>query len=224
MVESIADEKGDAGRLRRSFMQAMGFAALLWVIKLLEATLDLNFIQYGVYPRQLNGLAGVLFAPLVHGSWYHLFANTAPVAVLGTSLLYVYPRSAKTVIPVIYVGSSLLVWLFARSAYHIGASGLIFGLMFFLFTLGVLRWERRAIALSLLVFFLYGGMFLGVLPGKPGTSFESHFFGALLGIVLAFVLKRRDPPAPEKKYSWETEAAVAKEENDSGGGVARRSH
>ena len=216
MVESIPDKHGDTRRLRRSFISVMAFVTVLWSIKLLDTTMDLNLIQYGVYPRRLFGLAGVVCTPLLHGSWHHLFANTMPIAVLGTSLLYVYPRSAKIVIAVVYLGSGLLVWLFARSAYHIGASGLVFGLMFFLFTLGVLRWDRRAIALSLLVFFLYGGFFLGVLPGRPGVSFESHFFGALLGVLLAFLLKRRDPPFPERKYSWETEADITEEQDDPG--------
>ncbi len=218
MVESIPDGNGDTRRLRRAFLAAVAFVTVLWLIKLLETTMDLSLIQYGVYPRRLSGLTGVVFTPLLHGSWHHLFANTMPIAVLGTSLLYVYPRSAKIVIAVVYLGSGLLVWLFARSAYHIGASGLVFGLMFFLFTLGVLRWDRRAIALSLLVFFLYGGFFLGILPGSPGVSFESHFFGALLGVLLAFRLRRRDPPSPERKYSWETEAEIAEEYDDPGRG------
>jgi len=217
MAESIPNPDGDTRRLRRSFMLTMSFVAVLWLIKLAETMFDLNLIQYGTYPRRLEGLTGVFFTPLLHGSWYHLFANSAPIAVLGTSLLYVYPRSAKVVIPVIYLGSSLMVWVFARSAYHIGASGLSFGLMFFLFTIGVLRWDRKAIALSLMVFFLYGGMILGVFPGNPGVSFESHFFGALIGIVLAFLLKHQDPAPPEKRYSWETEPGAVGEDDAFGG-------
>ena len=213
MAESIPNPDSDTRRLRRSFILAMSFVAVLWLIKLVEVMFDLNLVQYGVYPRRPNGLTGVLITPLLHGSWYHLFANTAPIAVLSTSLLYVYPRSAKIVIPVIYFGSSLGVWLFARSAYHIGASGLTFGFMFFLFIIGVLRWDRQAIALSLLVFFLYGSMIWGVFPGNPGISFESHFFGAFIGILLAFLLKRHDPAPPEKKYSWENESDAVDEED-----------
>jgi membrane associated rhomboid family serine protease len=76
-------------------------------------------------------------------------------------------------------------------------------MMFFVFTIGALRWDRRAIALSMVVFFLYGGMIWGIFPSEPGVSFESHFFGAALGVLLAFVLRRLDPPPPEKKYEWE---------------------
>ena len=181
----------------------MSFAAFLWLIKLVDVIFGFDFVQYGVYPRQPSGLMGIVWAPLIHGSISHVFANTAPIIILGTALLYGYPKSAKVVIPVIYLASGVGVWLFARSAYHIGASGLTFGIMFFVFTIGVLRWDRRAMMLSLVVFFLYGGMIWGIFPSAPGISFESHFFGALIGIVLAILFKGHDPAPPEKRYSWE---------------------
>jgi membrane associated rhomboid family serine protease len=153
----------------------------------------------------VDTLGGVLLAPLLHGSLTHLLANTPPILVLGTVLLYGYPRASPIVLPVVYLGSGLGVWLFARPGWHLGASGLTFGVLFFVFTVGVLRWDRRSIALALVVFLLYGGMIWGILPTAPGISFESHLFGALLGVILAFALRRLDPPAPEKTYSWEAE-------------------
>ena len=173
------------------------------VIKLFDMVFGFDFVQYGVYPRRPSGLIGIACAPLIHGSILHVFANTAPIIVLGTAILYGYPKSAVIAIPGIYLGSGVGVWLFARSAYHIGASGLTFGMMFFVFIMGVLRWDRRAISLSLLVFFLYGGMIWGIFPSTPGISYESHFFGAFIGIVLAIFLKGHDPFPPEKQYSWE---------------------
>ena len=98
------------------------------------------------------------------------------------------------------------MWLFGRESYHIGASGLTFGMMFFVFAIGVVRWDRRAIALSLIVFFLYGGMVWGVFPGDPEISYESHLFGALLGVALAVLLRKLDPERAPKRYSWEDEA------------------
>jgi membrane associated rhomboid family serine protease len=148
---------------------------------------------------------------LIHTSFPHLLANTAPLLLLGTALLYGYPRSAKIVIPAVYFGSGLGVWLFARDAFHVGASGLTFGFMFFVFTVGVLRWDKRATALSLVVFFLYGGMIWGIFPSKPDISFESHFFGAMIGIALAVLLRNYDPYPPEKKYSWEEDEGVDQE-------------
>ena len=161
--------------------------------------------SYGVYPLRASGLWGILWAPLIHGSLSHVFANTLPIIILGTALLYGYPRSAKIVIPVIYIGSGVGVWLFARSSYHIGASGLTLGMMLFVFTIGVLRWDKRAIALALIVSFLYGGTIWGIFPGNPQISYESHLFGAVVGITLAILFKNHDPAPPEKKYSWENE-------------------
>ena len=201
----LEDPQDDRKRLKQSFIIAAGFTALLWVIKLIEVISGARLVQYGVYPGSLLGLQGVLFAPLIHSSISHLFANTAPLLILGTALLYGYPRSARIVIPVVYLLTGLCVWLFARQVWHIGASGLTFGFMFFIFTIGALRWDRKAIALSMIVFLLYGGMIWGVFPGRPGISFESHLSGAVIGLVLAVLLRDTDPRPPEKKYSWEDE-------------------
>jgi len=212
MQENPPGSESDARRLRQAFVLAASFAALLWLIKLAELLFGLDLVPYGVYPHRLSGLVGILWAPLIHGSLAHLFANTAPLIILGTALLYGYPRSAWIVLPVVYAGSGLGVWLFARDAWHIGASGLTFGMMFFVFTIGALRWDRRAIALSLVVFFLYGGMIWGIFPYDPEISYESHFFGAVIGVVLAIVLKNYDPAPPTKKYSWEDEAEADAEQ------------
>ncbi|NNJ97072.1 MAG: rhomboid family intramembrane serine protease [Gammaproteobacteria bacterium] len=205
----------DTHHLKQSFKIAAAFTVVLWSTKIIEVALGASLGQYGVYPGQLSGLIGILLSPLIHSSFLHLLANTAPLLILGTALLYGYPKSAKIVIPAVYFGSGLCVWLFAREAYHIGASGLSFGFMFFVFTIGALRWDRRAIALSLIVFFLYGGMIWGIFPSKAGISFESHFFGAMIGLILAVVLRHHDPYSPEKHYDWE-EDDVTELESDQG--------
>jgi membrane associated rhomboid family serine protease len=199
----------DTRRLRFAFAVSVSFATLLWVVKLAEYLGGLDFTRFGIYPRQAGGLVGVLCSPFIHASFAHLFANTAPIIVIGTMLLYGYPRATKVLLPVVYFGSGVTVWMFAREAYHIGASGLIFGILFFILTVGALRWDRRAIALSLVVFFLYGGMIWGVLPVADDVSFESHLSGALVGIVLAFLLRHHDPEPPQKQYSWEREETEA---------------
>lgn len=175
------------------------------MIKIWEVLLGLELATYGIYPRRLSGLVGILTAPFIHGSVAHLLSNTAPIIILGTALLYGYPKSARIVLPLLFLGTGLGVWLFGRESYHIGASGLAFGMMFFVFAIGVVRWDRRAIALSLIVFFLYGGMVWGVFPGDPGISYESHLFGALLGVALAVLLRKLDPEPAPKRYSWEDE-------------------
>lgn len=205
MTDSGTTSENDARRLRRSFFIAASFATVLWLIKLVEITFDIDLTPYGVYPLRASGLSGILWAPLIHGSLSHVFANTAPIIILGTALLYGYPRSAKIVIPVTYLGPGVGVWLFARGAYHVGASGLTLGMMLFVFTIGVLRWDKRAIALALIVSFLYGSTIWGIFPGDPRISYESHLFGAAIGVALAIIFKTYDPAPPEKKYSWEDE-------------------
>ena len=207
------DTNTDAQRLRMAFVVALSFASFLWVVKFVEFMGGVDFTHLGIYPRRLGGLVGVLTSPFIHGSFAHLFANTAPITVMGTMLLYGYPRAAKVLLPAVYLGGGVAVWLFAREAYHIGASGLAFGMLFFVFTVGVIRWERRTMALSLVVFFLYGGMISGLVPGAHDISFESHLSGALIGVVLAFLLRHRDPESPRKQYSWEREKTEA-DDND----------
>jgi membrane associated rhomboid family serine protease len=211
---SLNNPREDSRHLKRSFTIVASFTAVLWLIKIVEMIAGFNLARYGVYPGLPDGLTGVIWAPLIHTSFSHLFANTAPLLLLGTALLYGYPRSAKIVIPTVYFGSGLGVWFFARDAFHVGASGLTFGFMAFVFTVGVLRWDKRATALSLVVFFLYGGMIWGIFPTKPDISFESHFFGALIGIVMALLLRNYDPYPAEKHYSWENDEATDPEPDD----------
>lgn len=213
VFESRQEITKDRRRLRRAFYGALGFAGLLWMLAAVDSLFDLHLVRHGLLPRRWEGLDGVLWAPLIHRSFGHLFSNTGPLVVLGTALLYGYPRSSRIVLPVVYIGSGLAVWLFARPAFHIGASGLVFGLLFFVLTIGMLRWDRRAIMISLVAFLLYGGMIWGVLPTTPGVSFESHLAGALIGAFLAFRLRDLDPPPPEKRYSWEDEEDEALDEH-----------
>ena len=206
-IENSSAARSDTRRLRIAFTVSFSFALLLWVVKLTEYLSGIDFAQAGIYPREAAGLGGILLAPFIHGSVAHLFANTPPVIVIGTLLLYGYPRASKVFLPVAYLGSGFAVWLLAREAYHIGASGLTFAMLFFVLTIGVLRWERRNIAISLVVFFLYGGTISGILPGAREISFESHLSGALIGIMMAFLLRNRDPGPARKRYSWEDEEA-----------------
>lgn len=204
-LETHGGSHGSAPTLRTSLVPAAAFVGLLWLVQLAETLFHLQLYAFGVYPRTLEGLVGVLTGPLIHGSWRHLLANTLPLLVLGTALLYGYPRAARLALPVLYVGSGLGVWLFGRASYHIGASGLAHGMMFFVFVMGILRWDRQAIALALLVFFLYGGMVWTILPQGPTISYEAHLSGAVLGVLLAFSLRNRDPRPAVKRYSWEDE-------------------
>lgn len=191
--------------LKLSALFVFTFIAFLWLLKSVELMTGLSLVEFGILPGKLSGMLGILLAPLIHGSFEHLVANTLPIFILGVCILHIYPRAAFHSLPIIYIVSGIGVWLFARPVYHIGASGLSYGLMFFIFVIGILRRDRLAIAISMLVFFLYGSMVWGILPHDPNISFEYHFFGAMTGLVLAFIMKDRDPKIPVKRYAWEDE-------------------
>jgi len=181
------------------------FVALLWLIQITSEIFGLDLVRLGVYPGEMSGLRGILFAPLIHSSFTHIFSNTPPLLVMGTAMLLGYPRSSKFVFPVIYFGVGLMVWIFGRESFHVGASGINFGLLAFVFVIGALRWDKKAIALSCLVFFMYGSMIWGIFPTEPNISFESHFFGAAIGALCAIIFRNVDARPPEKHYDWEDE-------------------
>lgn len=189
---------------RLAIKLVLGFVALLWLIPLLGWGLDLQ--QFGVRPHQPVGLLGIVFAPLLHANLAHLIANTVPVAVLGIVMLHLYPTGSFRVLPAIYFGPGIAVWLFARDGNHVGASGLVYGLVAYIFVAGLIRRDRRAIGASLLVAFLYGTLVWGLFPLEPGVSWETHLAAAVIGIVMAVLLRDTDLP-PRVEYSWEREPA-----------------
>jgi membrane associated rhomboid family serine protease len=186
----------------RKLIIPLTFPILLWIIYIVTYLFNISTYQLGILPRNLSGLIGIFTSPLIHGGFSHLISNTAPLIVMGFSIFYFYPKVAYKVFTIIYFGTGILVWIFAREAYHIGASGIIYGFVSFLFFSGVFRKDNRSIALALVVVFLYGGLIWGVLPVEKGVSWESHLFGAFVGIIPAFIFRKIDPP---KRYDWEDE-------------------
>ncbi len=186
----------------RKLFIPLTFPVLLWVIYLVTHLLDISTYKLGILPRNFSGLVGIFTSPLIHGGFSHLISNTAPLIVMGLGIFYFYPKVAYKVFTIIYLGTGVLVWIFAREVYHIGASGIIYGFVSFLFFSGIFRKDNRSIALALVVIFLYGGLIWGVLPVEKGVSWESHLFGAIAGIIASFVFRKVDPP---KKYDWENE-------------------
>ena len=200
--------RADSERARANFRLAaklsFGFVALIWLIELLNWALELSPGVFGVRPRQWAGLPGILLAPLMHSGFAHLIANTPPLLIAGTAMLYLYPASALRVLPAIYFGPGLAVWLFARGGVHLGASGLVYGLVSYIFFAGLIRRDRRAIAASMLVAFMYGALVWGILPIERGVSWETHLAAALIGVALAIALRRLDLPV-RRRFSWEDE-------------------
>ncbi len=204
-IPSTHSSPQDLRRLKKAFYITLSFTILLWIIEIVKYISGLELYKLGVNPSHSIGLIGVIFAPLIHASFEHLISNTPAIIILGTALIYGYPRSCWFVLAVIWFVAGLGVWFTARPVYHFGASGLTYGMMAFVFVAGVLRRDRLAISLSLLVFFLYGTMIWGIFPHQPGVSFETHLWGAGLGILCAIVLRNIDPIPPRKRYTWENE-------------------
>lgn len=176
---------------------------ILWLIHTLTYLQGWQTAQLGVYPRVWSEIWGIFTAPLIHGSWGHLASNSFPLLFLSAGVLYFYPEIRWPVLITSYLAPGLWVWVAARSSYHIGASGMVYALAFFLFFSGVFRRDFRSLTLALAVAFFYGSMVWGIFPMEEGVSWESHLFGGLAGIVMAWYFRKRGEP--RKKYSWEDE-------------------
>ncbi|MEM1080587.1 MAG: rhomboid family intramembrane serine protease [Pseudomonadota bacterium] len=176
-----------------------------------DQLLDLNLIRFGLHPRDGMGLMGVVTTPLLHFNLSHIVSNSLPLLIGGTMMLYLFPNASVRALPVLYFGSSALAWLFARDSIHIGASGLIYGLLAFVFVSGILRRDMRSVGAALLIWFLYGSMIWGVLPAAPDMSWELHASGFVLGVWMAVVFRNWDRP-PMKRYDWEDDDAEGRDE------------
>ncbi len=194
-------------KFRESLIIPFWLIVLLWAIQAFQSLTGVSLGTYGVYPREVFGLRGILFSPLLHSGWSHLLANTPPLFVLTAMALFFYRRIAFRSFAMIYLLTGIAVWLFARDrAFHIGASGVVYGLVAFMFWNGIFRRNLKSIVLSLIIVFYYGGMFVGIVPGEKDVSWESHLLGGLVGIFAAFWYKGVDEPDEHRPlYSWEQE-------------------
>ncbi len=193
------------------------FIAVIWLVFAYGYFNNVNFTSYGVLPRQISGLKGVIFSIFIHGDLEHIASNSLPVLVLGMLLFFFYKPIAKSVFIWIWLVSGLWLWIGGRNSdsyptYHIGASTLIYGLATFLFFSGVFRKHLRLMVVSALVLFLYGSIMWGIFPFKSEISWEGHLFGSIAGLLVAFNY-RKEGPQP-RKFDWEDE-----EEDDENGGT-----
>ncbi|MBU2060859.1 MAG: rhomboid family intramembrane serine protease, partial [Bacteroidetes bacterium] len=179
------------------------FVLSLWLVYWFEIRFHFNFVKNGIMPREISGLQGVLFSPFIHSNLSHLYNNSIPLLVLLAALQYFYPRHSFKVICYGILFSGMLTWLIGRTSYHIGASGLIYVLVGFIFFKGIITRYFRLVALSLTVIVLYGGMIWYVLPDVDNSiSWEGHLAGLISGVIFAILLKS---PEYKKvpKYEWE---------------------
>lgn len=199
------DEKAEKRKFLGSLIIPSLVVTLMWFVKVIEVSLDIDLTRYGLMPHSLKGLVGIFTLPFLHGNWEHLMANSAPILVLGTALYYCYPTLANRVMLITWVASGLLTWcLGSPGSIHIGASALVYGLNLFLIASGFIRGNRTLIVISLVVVFLYGGFIWGMIPDLAilqNISWEGHLSGALVGVVLA-ILYRKEGPQKEV-YHWD---------------------
>ncbi|MEX0337672.1 MAG: rhomboid family intramembrane serine protease [Arenibacterium sp.] len=173
----------------RRLAALVAFVAALWVVQTVNWATGYRLnVLFGLIPRHVAGLDGVLGMPFLHGSYAHLIANSPPLLLMGALLAATATRALLAVNAVIVGLGGGLVWLFASPAIHIGASGLVFGWFGFLVIRGLVDRSLITLGAAFLVAVLYGSIIWGVLPGQRGISWESHLFGAVAGGVAAFIL------------------------------------
>jgi len=177
------------------------FVLLIWIVFWAELRFGIQFKYLGIYPRTIEGLIGIVFSPLVHGSLSHLYHNSIPLFILSMALFYFYRPLAWKLIFVGILLSGFLTWCIGTSAYHIGASGLIYVLMSFLLFKGLFSKHFRLIALSLVVVFLYGGMLWYIFPIREKMSWEGHLSGFIVGLMFALLFKTA--VAQPEQFEWE---------------------
>lgn len=177
-------------RLLAIFMPAIFMTVIMWLTFFADNYFNLNLWRFGLFPRKLHGLTGILTMPLIHGDIGHIINNSVPVIVLTTFLYHFYNQFFKRVLILLWVTSGLWTWVFARPSYHIGASAIIYGLAAFIFFAGTILKEKRHVAVSLLIVFLYGSIVWGIFPIDVQQSWEGHLTGFLAGITLAFFYRK----------------------------------
>jgi membrane associated rhomboid family serine protease len=190
------------------------FLIIIWLIRISETILGVNFTHLGIYPRNLVGLKGIITSPLIHGDFKHLIANSTSFIVLSTALFFFYRKVALRIFILNYFMSGILLWLGGREVWHIGASGIIYGMAAFLLLSGIFRQDIRLLTISLIVIFLYGSFIWGLFPIDPAISWEGHLMGAVSGTILSLIYSKQGPP--KHIQEWEKETDDEEEgENDS---------
>lgn len=190
--------KQDIQRIMLAAAKPLFLIFILYILKIMEVGMDWDFSRLGVYPMEKRGLVGILTHPLIHSGFSHLLANTIPLFFLSWCLFYFYRGIAGKIFILIWFGGGLLTFLIGKPGWHIGASGLIYGLAFFLFFSGILRKYVPLIAISLLVTFLYGGIIWHMFPyfSPTNMSWEGHLSGGIMGTLCAFVFVNHGPQRP----------------------------
>jgi membrane associated rhomboid family serine protease len=211
--ESHQQLKAERKKILYSMVFPLFILLLMFVVHSIQVLEETRWIFLGVKPLSVEGLPGILLSPFIHADWGHLGANAGPFLVLASALFYVYRDIALKEFIWIYVLAGIWLWFGARDAWHVGASGVVYGIASFLFLSGIIRNYVPLIALSMMVVFLYGGLFWGIFPVEwlVEYSWEAHLWGALAGVVVAVVFRKEGPqkPPPPEDEEEEEELDIA---------------
>jgi len=218
MMEQQETEKIALAKKRvwLALIPAILFVSIIWLVFLIGQTLldRVDIMRLGITPGEITGLRGVIFSPLLHSSVSHLWSNTLSLLILIWFLFYFYSKIALNVFAALWIISGVVTWLIGRNALHVGASGLVFAMLFFLFFSGIFRKYIPLVAVSLIVAFIYGGSVWSILPITElidaSISWEGHLSGAISGLLMAVVYRREGPQKPE--VVWEEEVEEEDEE------------
>ncbi|MBI3136309.1 MAG: rhomboid family intramembrane serine protease [Bacteroidetes bacterium] len=185
----------------------------MWFIHVINLGFDLELYHYGILPQTPSGLIGIIAAPFIHSTadWGHLFNNSVPAFILTWLLFYHYRTIATRVFVIIYLLTGMAMWLLARDSYHIGMSGVIYGLTSFLVFSGFFRKNMRVAAVSLFIIFLYGSMVWGIFPTAVNISWEGHALGFFAGLIVAVLYKYKGPQPQKLRYELEEELGIEPE-------------
>ena len=199
---------------RIALLISFSLVGLMWFVYMTDITFDLNLYRYGIYPLRTSGLAGILLTPFIHSTadFSHILNNTLPAFILNWLLFYHYRTIATRVFIIIYLLTGISMWLLARENYHIGMSGVIYGLTSFLVFSGFFRKNMRVAAVSLFVIFLYGSMVWGIFPTAINISWEGHALGFFSGIIVAVIYKYSGPQPQKLRYEIEEELGIEPED------------
>lgn len=189
------------------------FLISIWLVYIIEIHFGFNFNKFGIYPRSIDGLRGILFSPFIHSNAQHLFNNSAPLIVMLAALYYFYYKIANKVLFIGLILTGVLTWILGRPANHIGASGVVYMLISFIFFSGIFRKYYRLIALSLIVVFLYGSMIWYIFPVEERISWEGHLSGFLVGLLFAIIFRNQGPQPEVFEFSENEEFDQLFDEN-----------
>jgi len=195
-------QKYEKRRFIHSLVFPMIMLLVMFIVQLLSYLENWDIYYLGVKPLSIKGLPGIVFSPVIHSNWQHFFNNATAFTILAVSLFYFYRQIAYRVFFVIYILSGVSLWFGGRDAWHIGASGIVYGLAAFLLFSGIIRRHIPLMSVALFVIFLYGSLVWGMFPLADNMphSWEGHLWGFLAGVIAAIVYRKDGPQRPHSPF------------------------